>query len=343
MTKINYKTIACEGGDQTGKADAILTFAKKLQEKGISVTYTSFPVYATPIGTTIRLFLRQGLDDLKLSRMRELKAKMAVYALNRLEFMDVFLSNPKFKDTIILLDRSPFSNAITIAYGLANVPDMHNYGVLNDLVNYALELESFMIKKLNLNNCVIQMVSEERSWSNVRHETADINENEAVQLAGEKIYDMYEDRIGEGWKKIVTRTKEGWRDRDDIFDDIYTFFTSRVGSLDENMSKGMLKMRYEIGIEEILKHLYKGETLPEGIISNYLKALRENDKDAMHNYGCKIGLDVGNSCRTITFKNKGVKNAANKIIDDVPEALDVLAHFVSKEFVNKLRKGLDDK
>jgi thymidylate kinase len=142
----NYKVIVCEGGDQVGKADAILTFSEKMLDLGIPVTYSSFPIYATPFGTIIRLFLRQGLDYLKLDKNRELKAKMAMYALNRLEYMDVFLTHIRTRDTLILLDRSPFSNAVTIAYGLANMPEVRDEKILNELIDFALKLDEFMIK-----------------------------------------------------------------------------------------------------------------------------------------------------------------------------------------------------
>lgn len=343
MPTTNYKTIICEGGDQTGKADAILTFSEKILNMGIPVTYASFPVYATPFGTAIRLFLRQGLEDLKLSKLKELKAKMAMYALNRLEFMDVFLSNPKFKDTVIVLDRSPFSNALTVAYGLANYPEMRNYGMLNQLIDYAMELDGFMIKKLNLTNCVFQTVTEDDNWDNVRHEDADINENEKVQKAAMQIYDMYEDRIKEGWKKILTKTKDGWREREAISDEIYRFFIDRVGDITDKKVRSMLRIRYEIGIEEILKHIYKGEVLPEGVVCEYLKALRTNDKDNMHKFGCMIGTEVGVTCKTMSFKNKGVRQAARKIVNEVPEVLDVLSYFISEDFPDKFLKAIDDK
>jgi len=342
MPKSSYKVIVCEGGDQVGKADAILTFSEKILDMGIPVTYSSFPVYATPFGTIIRLFLRQGLDEFKFPKIRELKAKMAMYALNRLEFMDVLLSNTRSKDTLILLDRSPFSNALTIAYGLANMEEMKNYGVLNELLDYAFELESFMIKKMDLTNCVAQLVSENRNWNNVRNEKSDINENEDVQKAADRIYSMYADRIGNGWKQIVTKTDDGWRDRDEIFNDIYNFLTERVGELETKEEKGMLRVRYEIGIEEILKHIYKGEVLPEGIVCKYLNALRGNDKDSMHKYGCLIGVEVGKTCRTMKFKNKGVRDAAKKIVKEVPEVLDLLSYFISKDFPDKFLKAINE-
>ena len=56
----SYRVVSCEGGDQCGKADAILGFLKKFEERGVSITYSSFPIYASPFGTVIRKFLKNN-------------------------------------------------------------------------------------------------------------------------------------------------------------------------------------------------------------------------------------------------------------------------------------------
>ncbi|MBU1119760.1 hypothetical protein KKA50_00990 [Patescibacteria group bacterium] len=342
MPNANYKVIVCEGGDQVGKADAILTFSEKMMDMDVPVTYASFPIYATPIGASIRLFLRNGLDDLNLPKIEELKVKMALYALNRLEFMDVLLSHSFYKKTLILLDRSPFSNAVTIAYGLTNMEEAKDAKIIDGLIDYALELDQLMIKKMKLDNCVVQMVSEDRSWDNVRNETADINENIEVQKASDQTYKMYAERVGAGWKQIITKKVDGWRDRGEIFDDIYEFLISRNGAL-EPKGKKMIRIRYEIGIEEILLNMYKGYTLPEGIVTRNLKALRSNDKDTMHNTACLIGVDVGKTCKIVRFRNKRVRNSAKKIIDEHPAIIQVIQHFINKDFADKFVKAINER
>ena len=341
MPNINYKVIVCEGGDQVGKADAILTFSEKMMDMGVPVTYASFPIYATPIGATIRLFLRRGIDELNLPKVEELKVKMALYALNRLEFMDVLVSYPFYKKTLILLDRSPFSNAVTIAYGLANMEEAKDTEIINELIDYALELDKLMIKKMELDNCVVQMVSEDRSWDNVRNETADINENKEVQKASDQIYAMYAKRIGDGWKQVMTKKTNGWRDRSDIFNDIYSFLISRNGELEPKGEK-MMRIRYEIGIEEILLNMYKGYLLPEGLVTKYLKALRSNDKDTMHDTACEIGVEVGKTCRVMKFRNKSVREFARKITEKNPAIIKVIQHFINKEFADKFVKAINE-
>lgn len=343
MTRKNYKVIVCEGRDQVGKADAILTFSKKMIELGVPVTYSSFPIYASPFGTIIRLFLRQGLDNFHFEPIRELKIKMAFYALDRLQFMDVLLSNKKSKETLILLDRSPFSNAVSIAYGLANTPKAQDPAVINELVDFAFDLENYMIKTMNLTNCVIQLVSENNSWSNVRNESNDINENEKVQFAADKIYDMYAEKIGSGWRKITTKTGDGWRDRNDIYGDILSFLGERIDTNSLIHRKNMLGIRYEIGIEEILKHMYKGQELPEGVVCKYLNALRTNDKDTMHDSGCLIGTETGKTCKIMKIAHKDVRISMKKITDEIPEIFDVIEYFISKNFVDKFVKAINEK
>ena len=267
---------------------------------------------------------------------------MALYAINRLEFMDVLLSNPLYKKTLIILDRSPFSNAVTIGYGLATVKELKNKEAVGGLIDYALKLESLMIEEMGLANCVVQMVDQCTSWENVRGEKSDINENDSVQMFSSKVYDMYEDRVGKGWLKVVTKNEEGWRGRGVISNEIYEFLISRVGNLEKDSKKKMYSMRYEIGIEEILSNIYKGEVLPSGILIKYLNALRSNNKDLMHKYGCEIGIQVGKTCQLVKFKNRRVRVALGTIINELPEVLDVLSEFISKDFVSKFSKALNE-
>jgi thymidylate kinase len=72
MSRLSYRVISCEGGDQCGKGDAILTFRKKFLERGVSITFSSFPLYASPFGTCIRKFLNNGMDDFDFSSRKGL-------------------------------------------------------------------------------------------------------------------------------------------------------------------------------------------------------------------------------------------------------------------------------
>jgi len=336
----NYRTIICEGGDQVGKADAILTFTKKMLEMKVPVTYASFPIYATPIGVCIRLFLRQGLPDANFTKEESLKIKMALYALNRLEFMDILLSRPQYKDTVILLDRSPYSNAITLAYGIANVEQLSTPEKIEELVEYALNLEAFMTTRLNTEQCVVQMVSDTKGWDNVRNEKADLYENQLVQEISNKTYQLYAEKVGKGWKQVTTKTKSGWRDREEIFKDIYDFAIQRLGEMKKGREK-IVNLAYEIGIAEILKSMYKGWELPEGLVTQHLRSIKENDKDIMHDTACVIGVQVGISTKFVNIRHNEVGEVMANILNDNPGIFDVLEYFISKDFVIKFKRGLD--
>lgn len=340
MPKSNYKVLVCEGGDQVGKGDAILTFSVNMTNMNIPVTYSSFPIYASPFGTVIRLFLTGKLKQFDFEKEKELKIMMAFFALNRLEFMEILLSHPESKETLILLDRSPFSNAVTIAYGLAS-EYLHDEKKLNEFIDYAMKLDSFMIKKMNLTNCVVQLVSEDM-WNNKRRDNKDIYEKKDAQEAADRIYDMYAKRIGDGWKKILTKTKKGWRDREEIFNDIYTFTLERNNKIVNQGRRSILKYRYEIGIEEVLQNIYKWVVYPEGLVNNYLKALHSNEKEKMYEYGVEVGLAVGRTCKAIRIKNSGVKRAMKQITTELPEIYDVLSVLIAPRFADKFRKAINE-
>lgn len=337
----NYRVVSFEGGDQVGKGDAVLNLSSKLLSLGIPVTYSSFPIYATPLGTMVRFALKGGLSNFNLDKKRELKIRMALFALNRLEFMEVLLSNPKYKKTLIMLDRSSFSNSVTLGYGLSTIEDITKKEI-EEFVEYFLWLDSFMIKKMNLANCVIQLATKDGDWKNSRGEAIDEYEKSNVQENSEKIYGICEKKFGDGWRKIITKAGDNWRNREDISNDIYEFLVDRIGGLNENFESKMFEVRYEIGIEEILGQIYKGESLPEGILTEYLKALRSNDKENMYKFGTEIGVTVGKTCQLMKFSNKGVKKAARAIIDDLNEIIEISSVLISKGFSKKFRDSVYD-
>jgi thymidylate kinase len=77
MSRLSYRVISCEGGDQCGKGDAILTFRKKFLERGVSITFSSFPLYASPFDRYKEIFNNGWL--ISISPPEGLKIKMALY------------------------------------------------------------------------------------------------------------------------------------------------------------------------------------------------------------------------------------------------------------------------
>lgn len=335
MTGQNYRVASCEGGDQVGKADAILNLRKQLIKKSIPVTYSSFPIYATPVGTAIRTFLKNGISIPNTNNTENTAIKMSLFSLNRLEFLDVLLSSDIYSKTLVLLDRSSFSNAVTIAYAISSEKECEE-GNLEKLVDLALELDSLMIRKLNLEECVIELVSECKDWGNIRSEKRDLYEHRDVQLLSNGIYKIYAKKIGEGWGQIVTKDDTGWRDRRDIRNNILERIEKSFGEIRPNR---LVKNR-EIGAEEILRSLYPDSLVKRKELEIYKKSLFENDKDTMYEYACKLGLSIASSCKRVEFQNEEVKGAFKEIVDRYPKIYDVLLQCVGENYVKRLQEGL---
>jgi thymidylate kinase len=336
MSKRHYKVVSCEGGDQCGKGDAILTFRKKFLEKGVSITYSSFPMYSTPFGTSIRKFLNNGMEAFNFDSKRELKIKMALYALNRLEFLDIILTDNKFKNTLILLDRSPFSNAVTLAYGIVNIEKLSNKEI-REYVEYAFWLEKLMIRKLKLKDCVVQMIALNKSWDNLREGgQRDINENNDIQAMTEKTYDLFQDEVGEGWKKIVTKMDKGWADREDIFKDIYNFVVSRYGEFNLEV----FPKDYSVNVEEVISNSYPGTRVSRNDIENYMEALVNNKKDKMYVYSIKIGEQIASTTDNFIIQDKNVQKMFYLILKDLPEIYIVLEEYLNVNFSKLVKQSV---
>jgi hypothetical protein len=330
----DYKTVCVEGGDQVGKADAVLNFSSKVLEQGTSVTYISFPVYASPFGGSIRMFLRNGLESMDMDPYEELSTKMAMYALDRLQIFDVLLSEKKYRDSLIIMDRSPFSNAVTIGYGIANIQDIAE-GDVQDFVQYALALEGDMIKKFSFDECVLHLISTSSVWGNVRGERRDINENSDVQLATEKAYNLYGEIIGDGWTQLITKTESGWREREEIYSDILKFTNERVGDFPITPNPGF----FTLNIREILG-MYEGAEVEDLLVEKYLDALMNNEKEDMHDYGIEVCLALGKTFSNIRFRNSEVLKAFKKVLKMAPKTLDIMDMYVDPNFSSKVIKSV---
>lgn len=338
MPKRNYRVVSCEGGDQCGKGDAILTFRKKFLDRGVSVTFSSFPIYATPFGTCIRKFLKSGMEAFNFDSRKELRIKMALYALNRLEFLDVILSSSEYKGTLIVLDRSSFSNAVTLAYGIVNIEDLTDEEI-EEYVKFAFWLDNLMIRKLRLKDCVVQMIVLDSEWDYSGDRVQkDITENREVQEMTEKTYDIYQDRVGEGWKKVVTKMEEGWEDREEIFGDIYEFVVSRYGEFNlEAFPKNLA-----VNVEEIIENSYPGSEVQKEDIKRYIEALEGNNKDKMYEYSLNIGKQIASTCRDFVMNDKDVRKKYYMIFKKLPEIYKVLEEYLGGEFKNIVKESIEE-
>ena len=332
----SYGVLCVEGGDQVGKGDATSRILNELESEHVNITYSSFPVYATPVGTVIRSLLKNGCSEDVLSAESNLDVRMALFALNRLEFMDVYLSDEKYRDTLLVLDRSPYSNAVTIGYGISFQSDWNREEV-RGYIDKATNYDSLLISKLGLDRCVVQLKSEEDEWRNIRGEGTDHYEKKDVQERCSEVYSMYKDIVGPGWNEVVTKSNDGWRSRDDIWGDIENILWNTYGAMGE-IRQGD---RYDIGFKEIVEGMYPKAMYDKKSYSIYNKALRGNVKDLMYSEGLKLGEQVANSCINIRFKSTLVRDEFRRVVLEVPEVMNVFAYFLGGSFVDKLKRGLE--
>lgn len=338
----DYKVLSCEGRDHTGKGDALNYLFSKLEEEGIDVLTASFPVYGTPIGNTIRELLTNGKEKFDLTAQEDLEVKMSLFALNRLEFLEAFLAENIDDDTLILFDRSAFSNALTIAYGIKDNADITEEE-MEALVKTALELDSLLIEKLDLKNCVIQLDTGEQVWKSARGGGDDLHEVPEVQRLASGIYDIYKRLVGDGWKVVFTKEfdeekgEQVWRDRADIFKDIYSFLIKRFDSVGSRKGRGR---RGEIGIKEIMKSIYIGSKVDEDLLDAYVGSIRDNNKDVMYASSVGVKEQICSSYEAIRFENEEVKGAFREILDRYPKVAYVLECNLGENYILKLQEAL---
>lgn len=339
MEPKNYRVVSFEGGDQVGKGDALNFFSRKLVEKGnADIVISSFPIYATPIGNTIKTLLKEGGEEFSLNHREELEVKMTLFALNRLEFLDVFLEQDISEEALVLFDRSAFSNALTIAYAMKEIPDLTPQDV-KELVNTALSLDALLIETLNLNKCVIQLVTDKEEWGNNRGGEVDLHESSDVQRYANFVYSLYEEIVGEGWKKVYT-TKDGrWREREEIYSDIFGFVIERLGEVGRDGYKGK---KFDVGIREIIENIYVGSRVNGVLLKECINSIENNDKDTMYRTSIEVKNQICNSYKNIVFTNKPVSEASRAILRRYPKIEEVLEYNLGKKFINKLEEALRD-
>lgn len=335
----NYRVVSFEGGDQVGKGDALNFFSGKLIERGdVDIVTSSFPIYGTPIGSTIRVLLKEGGEKFNLDHREELEVKMALFALNRLEFLEVFLEQDISKEALVLFDRSAFSNALTIAYAMKEIPDMTSEDI-KGLVKTALDLDSLLIDTLSLNRCVVQPVIDGEEWHSSRDGEVDLHESPDVQRYAAFVYSLYEGIIGDGWMRVPTKEEGVWRDREEIYSDIFGFVVERLGKIGSDGYKGK---KYEVGIREIAENIYVGSYVDEDLLQQYIGSIENNDKDTMYTTSIEVKNQICSSYDSILFKNKAIREAFRSILRQYPKIEEVLEYNLGEKFVNKLEKVLED-
>jgi len=331
MYPVCYGSLCLEGGDQIGKGDAFINLEKDLLARNIKLVTSSFPIYSTPIGTCLRRLLVEGFPK---NFSNELSIRMILFALNRLEFLDVYLGNEKYHNSFLLLDRSPYSNALTISYALANIGGAKKEE-LQKYVNFAMNFDSLIISSLGLKRCVVQLYAEacnEQEWRGRQDtENEDMYEKNEVQRICQDVYEIFEKEVGTGWKKVPTRIGSNWRSREDILNDLNMIIMDTYGELPANSESSS----YRIDFNEIVPHMYEEAEWSADDQQKYLEALEMNNKSEMYTYAVRLGLSSANSVRRIKFENEGVRQEFKKLVK-VNGVLDLIGYFLGVDFVSKL-------
>lgn len=334
------RTVSIEGGDQVGKGDAVLNMANYLSEFGENVSVLSYPMYALPIGMSIRKMLCSGQEDWKkiegmedvIGTKTQTEIAMAMFALNRLETLD-YLSSAVKEGDIFLFDRSSFSNALTLAYHifLGNVKEKE----IEEEVDKALSFDNLFINELNLKNCILNLKTENTQWNASRGEGEDKYERKEVQDICDLTYSCYENKIGSGWKQVITKRDGKWVDRDNIRDKCVSFVSERVGI--NKKKAGSLTF---IRLDSITSVIYPKVEIPQDILNNWENSTRINDKKGIYESSIKIGEYISNNLDKIDM-TKEVKMQFKKILDKYPEIYPLLGEFAGKKFSDILVKTLN--
>ncbi|MCD4756362.1 hypothetical protein K8R20_01975 [bacterium] len=335
---MEFKSVAFEGSDQVGKGDATQRFCNHMIEKKIPVTRIAFPIYASPIGSLIRMFLKEGIGDVKKLKniegtKRELEVRMMMYALNRFEALESILRYSEKYDGIFLFDRSPYSNALTIAYGLGGLKNISREGV-KGLVKLGFESEKLMIEKLGLKNCVIQLKADNgvRGWEVARPEDADLYESKDVQEVANYVYANWAKLVGDGWNIVYTKRNGKWRDKEVIYKEVWDIASKNLEL--EKANEGEVK---SFDIIDIAKDLYGCDVSELEGVDRYYKAIEESDKATMYDEALGIREYIVKHTSEVKFENKEVLSQVRSILEKYPECLDLMEHYLGNHFVDKFK------
>jgi len=202
LTNKQIHFVAIDGLDGSGKGTLAEEIVNLQIELGRNALLIDFPQYSTKWGKILKYLLT--VDDKGLT----LPERMAVYALNRLECVDALINEGlKFKEeTVVVFDRFPTSNILTIAYYLAKneLKDVElteleeslkaKMEVIKKYINEMFVLDDEFLKVLALETvkvCIPKInprISMERLENDATRDGADSYENLRVQIIADYLY-----------------------------------------------------------------------------------------------------------------------------------------------------------
>jgi len=331
-----YKCIDFEGSDQVGKGDAVRNISLELGKRGLNTSVISFPYYATPFGYIIRDILVNGFPQkLALDTDRAVQVKMLLFSLNRLEILNCILASKKFD--VYVFDRGPFSNALTIAYYIfQNGKNSQNNEFL---VTKALFFDSYLRDVLNIDECVICLKHKGVDWKESRNgQRDDLHEVREVQDISTQIYNLFDKELGDGWKNVVTKNRDGWREREDIKRDCLEFAINR-GIIPDSRGKKSKVVKY-LGLNEIQKFLYVESKVEVGLKREWLSAISSNDKKEVYRVSELVSKALASSTGRLVWNDTGIVKHIKVLVNLFPEIFDIIEYKYGKIFVSKFKKSI---
>lgn len=147
-----FTPIVIDGLDGSGKATTLATISTILVNAGFDVLKTEYPNYQLPWGALIADILHD-----RVKAELELKEKMLLYALNRVESVPLIQASLKSIQTtdskrplVLLFDRYPTSNVLTTAYYFQLNPPQSDEDEIVELLAYMDQIDHFLYDTFNL-------------------------------------------------------------------------------------------------------------------------------------------------------------------------------------------------
>ena len=337
---MEYKCINFEGLDQVGKGDAVKNLSLEISKLGYNTCVISFPYYATPLGFLIRDILVNGFpEDIKVNKSREIEIKMVLFALNRLEILNCIFSDNRYD--IYIFDRGPFSCALTIGYHISQ--HREDLNSMEYFVDKGLYFDSYFRDILNVDNCVIYLKHMGIEWKGSRQQKGDdLYEKSDVQRISANVYSILGKKVGKGWSSVVTKDKEGWRDRCSIKDECIKISKKRGVFGIENPTSGRRSLKY-LGIKEVQKFLYIGSDVSKAISTDWISAIKKNDKKEVYRVSEIVSGSLVSTTEAIRWYDEEMVRFIKVLIKEYPEILDIIYNKYGKSFVDKFVDSLNEK
>ncbi len=191
------KSIMIDGQDASGKGTVILELSKLASDVGLDPLLVDYPNYNLPWGKVLTHLLK--VDDEGL----EVKDRMLVYALNRLETATAIQahlleSQLQGKKPVLLMDRCHTSNILTAAYYFHKKntkPLLNDLDNLFSLYNYMLSIDSHYLELLGISenwNVWVPLISAEMTMQRLNQDKSrngsDNYERLEIQATAADIY-----------------------------------------------------------------------------------------------------------------------------------------------------------